>query len=338
MKRLLVILTLFYSLTIFGQNGIKGNYFLLLKSNEAISLNTFENSIIEEHKTFKISQKSIFTTDKKTRVAILDTVKSNIILYDIQSSKKTKLTIPYDLKPKTILLNENNLFVGGKMGKEILVQYRIKSNKWEKLEIPEEVLMWGKAVDDIVINDSLLIAIDNLVMPKYVLFYSLKPEGKLELSHFKDLKSNGSYESIHQGRITEKYLGLISNTYSGYVGSTEHITIYNNLEFTSSFAISSNQHVKNYHTFNDFAIIGDRIIIASKEKGLGILKIKDSYFKEHDEYKNKRFNTRINTSKIKYLAYKNETILKITIIPNTDIVVLTVQNKKGKTRKEIRKV
>jgi hypothetical protein len=338
MKRLLVILTLFYSLTIFGQNGIKGNYFLLLKSNEAISLNTFENSIIEEHKTFKISQKSIFTTDKKTRVAILDTAKSNIILYDIQSSKKTKLTIPYDLKPKTILLNENNLFVGGKMGKEILVQYRIKSNKWEKLEIPEEVLMWGKAVDDLVINDSLLIAIDNLVMPKYVLFYSLKPEGKLELSHFKDLKSNGSYESIHQGRITEKYLGLISNTYSGYVGSTEHITIYNNLEFTSSFAISSNQHDKNYHTFNDFAIIGDRIIIASKEKGLGILKIKDSYFKVHDEYKNKRFNTRVSTSKIKYLAYKNETVLKITIIPNTDIVVLTVQNKKGKTRKEIRKV
>lgn len=208
-----------------------------------------------------------------------------------------------------------------------------------KLEVPEEVKMWGKAVDDLVINDSLLIAIDNIIMPKYVLFYNLKPEGKLELSHFKDLKSNGAYESIHQGRITKKYLGLISNTYSGYVGSTEHITIYSNLELTSSFAISSNQQDnEDYHTFNDFVIIGDRIIIASKENGLGILEIKSSYFKDYDEYKNRDFNTRVSTSKIKYLNYKNEIVIKITIIPNTDFVVLTIQDKKGKIRNEIKEI
>ena len=338
MKKLIAILTLFYSLTTLGQNGVQGAYFLLSNSNRTISLNTFENSEIVEHKTFDITEKSIFTTDKKSKVAILDTAQNSIVLYDFLLSKETKLTIPYDLKPKTLLLLENNLFVGGQMGKEILIQYQIRKNQWEKLEVPEEVKMWGKEVDDLVINDSLLIAIDNLIMPKYVLFYNLKQQGKLELSHFKDLKSNGAYESIHQGRITKKYLGLISNTYSGYVGSTEHITIYSNLDLTSSFAISSNQQDKDYHTFNDFVIIGDRIIIASKENGLGILEMKASYFKEYDEYKNRDFNTRVSTSKIKYLDYKNEIVIKITIIPNADFVVLTIQDNKGKIRNETKEI
>lgn len=338
MNKLITILIIFYSLTALGQNGVKGNYFLLLNSKSTISLNTFENSAIVEHKTFDITKKSIFTTDKKSRIAILDTAKNSIVLYDFLSSKETKLTIPYDMKPKALLLFDNNLFIGGQMGKEILIQYQIRKNQWEKLEIPEGVRMWGKAVDDLVVNDSLLIAIDNLVMPKYILYYNLKPVNKLELSHFRALKSNGAYESIHQGRLTKKYLGLISNTFSGYAGSTEHITIYNNIGLTSSFAISTNQNDRGYHTFNDFVIIGDKVIIASKEMGLGILEIKDSYFKEEDEYKNSDFNSSVSISKIKYTPYKNETIIKITIIPNTDTIVLTVKNKIGKIRNEIREL
>jgi len=167
MRKLIAMLILVYSLTALGQNGVKGDYFILLNNKSTISLNTFENSAIVEHKTFDISDKSIFTTDKKSSVAILDTSQNNIILYDFLLSKEIKLTIPYDLKPKTLLLFDNNLFVGGEMGKEILIQYQIKKNQWEKLEVPKEVQMWGKAVDDLVINDSLLIAIDNLIIPKY---------------------------------------------------------------------------------------------------------------------------------------------------------------------------
>jgi len=151
MKILIAILTLFYSLTTLGQNGVKGDYFLLLNSKSTISLNTFENSAIIKHKTFDITEKSIFTTDKNSRVAILDTAKNSIVLYDFLLSKETKLTIPFDMKPKTLLLFDNNLFVGGEMGKEILIQYQIEKNKWENLVVPEEVQMWGKAVDDLVL-------------------------------------------------------------------------------------------------------------------------------------------------------------------------------------------
>jgi len=106
------------------------DYFLLLKDKGTISLNTYENGKIKEQKTFAISEKSIFATDQKERVAILDADQNSIILYEIQTAKEFKLSIPYDIKPKCVLLNNENLFVGGEMGKELLVQYHIQSEKW----------------------------------------------------------------------------------------------------------------------------------------------------------------------------------------------------------------
>ncbi len=340
MKSLIFTVLFFLSyLSVIGQNGIKnGKLFILKQDQKTISINSFENNRIKQIKTFKISEKSIYTTDQKERVAILDTKKNNISLINTKTESKSELKIPFDLKPKTILLNGENLFIGGEMGKEMLVQYNVQSQKWYKLEIPIEVLFPGKAIDDLVINDSLLIAIDNIVMPKYILFYKLSSNEKLELSHFKELKSNGAYESIYQGRITDNYIGLISGTYSGYVGATEHITVYDNLNLKNSFALSSNEQKKGYHTFTDFVIIGDKIAIASKEKGFGLFQIKNSYFKESDEYRNSDFNSTVNTSKIKYEEINNETIIKITIVPNTNKIVLTIENKKGKIRHEIREI
>ncbi|WP_310993143.1 hypothetical protein [Aequorivita marina] len=340
MKSLIFTVLFFLSyLTVLGQNGIKdGKLFLLQQDQKTISINSFENNEIKQIKTFAISKKSIYTTDQKSRVVVLDTAKNNISLFDLTNEIENKLKIPFDLKPKTILLNGENLFIGGEMVKEMLVQYNLQSKQWHKLQIPIEVMFPGKAIDDLVVNDSLLVAIDNIIMPKYVLFYKLGSKGKLDLSHFKELKSNGAYESIYQGRITDNYFGLISGTYSGYVGATEHITVYDDLNLKNSFALSSNEQKKDYHTFTDFVIIGDKIAIASKEKGFGLFQIKNSYFQESDEYRNSGFNSTVNLSKIKYEKIKNETVIKITIVPNTNKIVLTIENKKGKIRHEIREI
>ena len=322
-------------LTVLGQNGLNnGDLFLLLKDQKTISINSFDNERIYELKTFPISEKSIFTTDQNARVAILDTATNVLAIFDIHSSNHTQLSIPYDIKPKTLLLNNDNLFIGGEMGTEILIQYHLESKKWDKLEIPEEVMLYGKAVDDFVVYDNFLIAIDNIVLPKYILFYHLNSTNKLDLSHFKALRTNGPYESIYQGRITEKYFGLISETLSGYSGVSGYITIYNGLDLEKSFAITSNVHEEDYHTFNDFLICNDKIIIASKEKGLGIFNIKKSYFRVFD-YPRHTFNVQTGTSRIDYIPFENREILKLTIIPNTDKIILTIENNSGIIEHEI---
>lgn len=340
MKNIIFTMIVFLSCTfVFGQNGIKyGGLYLLKNDERTVSLNSFENDEIKQLKTFDISEKSIYTTDKQSRVAVLDVEKNKLTLFNIKTNIENKLKIPFDLRPKTMLLNGENLFIGGEKGKEVLVQYNIQSKEWYRLQIPNGIMFQGKAIDDLVINDSLLVAIDNLIMPKYVLYYKLDSKDKLDLSHFIELKSNGAYERIHQGRITENYFGLISETYSGYIGATEHITVYDNLNLRNSFALSSNEREKDYHTFTDFVIIGDKIVVASKEKGLGLFEIKKSYFKGFDEYNNSDFNSTVDISKINYEKIKNETIIKITIVPNTNKIVLTLKNMKGEIRHKIREM
>lgn len=334
-KFILIVFLVLNIMIVSGQNGLKqGEYFLLLNNKHTISLNTFKDNTINEIKTFEITEKSIYVTDQESRVAILDTVKNNVKIYDFQSSKEYNLVIPFALKVYRILLTKDNLFLGGEMGKEILVQYHFPSNEWFSLEIPVEMLFPGKAIDDIVINDTFLIAIDNIVLPKFVLYYHLNETGRLSLSHFKELKSNGTYESIHQARITSKYLGLFSKTISGYIGASEHITIYNDLDLKKSFAISIRQQEKDYHTFNDFIIIGDKLFIASKEKGLGMFMIKDSYFKaKKNEFD--VFNTEVSFEKIKYNPYDNGEILSLTIVPGNSTIILTIKNKIGRISHEI---
>ena len=336
MKKLTItIIASFWLLTVLGQNGLNnGNLFLLLKDQKTISINSFDNEKIYEIRTFPISEKSIFTTDQNARVAILDTATNVLTIFDVHSSNQTNLSIPFDIRPKALLLSNDNLFIGGEMGKEILIQYHLESKKWYQLEIPEEVMLYGKAIDDLVVNDTFLIAIDNIILPKYILFYHLNSNSKVDLSHFKALRTNGPYESIHQGRITEKYFGLISETLSGYSGVSEHITIYDGLDLEKSFAITTNVHEEDYHSFNDFLICNDKIIIASKEKGLGVFDVEKSYFKVFD-YPRDTFNVQIGTSKIDYTPFENRTILKLTIIPNADRIVLTVENNSGIIEYEI---
>jgi hypothetical protein len=312
-------------------------FFLLLKGENTFSLNAYINSEITEYRVITISEKSLITTDKKDRIAIIDTSNNTIILYCIHTLNKIEISIPYNIKPKTIFLNSENIFIGGTAGAELLVQYHIQSENWYKLDIPENITLWGKAIDDLVVSDNFLIAIDNIVLPKYILFYHLNSTDKLLFSHFRELKSNGAYEEIHQGRISPKYLGLLSNTFSGYTGPSEHITIYKGIDLTSSFAISMKTSIDNFQRINDFLIIQDKLFIAHKIKGLGIFEILDSYFTvSRDRYD--FFNHRVDENNLNYTQYVDEEILHFTLIPNENKIIFTIRNTLGNIRYEIKEL
>ena len=322
-------------------------YFLLLGDNETISLNTYENSAINEIRTFQTSDDTFLASVQEERVAILNANENTVTLYEIQTSEEIELSAPYKVKPKAILLHGDNLFIGGElregMGEEMLIQYHIQSGTWYRPEIPGHLLFNGKAVDDLVVSDSYLIAIDNIVIPKFVLFYHLDSASKLELSHYRQLKSNGPYETIRQGRVTPDYLGLLSRTHSGWAGPYEHITIYNNLDLASSFTLSIesqghgtiNGRAIDVCTINDFLLIGNTLFLAHSNRGLGVFEIDDSYFGADCDDFDFSFSPKVDTGKINYTRFRNEEIIQLTLIPNDDKFVLTIRSESGRIRHEV---
>ncbi|WP_299705877.1 hypothetical protein [uncultured Pontibacter sp.] len=319
----------------YGQKGLnKADYFILLDSNNSISINSFTDNKITKQASFRINKKAIYATDGLSQIAIVDTSKNRVVIHNFKNEILVDTIIPFKIESKSLFLTQENLFIGGQFGSELLVQFNLDKKEWHSLHIPTEVLYPGKAIDDIVLDGSMLLAIDNLIMPKYILYYQLRNSSKAEYAHSVQLKPNGTYESIHQGRITDKYIGLISGTFSGDIGRSNHIAIYDKRDMTRSFAISVNQMEKGYHTFDDVVIVGDKIIIASKEKGLGQFLIRPQYFKT-EERRFGNFNETISPSKIQYRKSKKQTIAKLTLIPQTDKVVVTYESTLGKYSHEI---
>ncbi len=116
----------------------------------------------------------------------------------------------------------------------------------------------------------------------------------------------------------------------------EHITIYSDLNLVKSFAITVGY--KNNMTFKDFVIVDDKLFLANSSKGLGILNIKKSYFKESDEYENDNFNAQVKENHVNYMKIKNGEIIGLIRIPNEQKIILTIINTKGEIRNEIRNV
>jgi hypothetical protein len=338
MKNALYFLLAFYLFNAhlaFGQKGQnEADYFILLDSKNSISINSFSENKITKQASFHINKKVIYATDGLSQIAIVDTAKNSVVVYNFKKDILADTTIPLKINPKSLFLTQDNLFIGGQSGSELLIQFNLASKEWHSLHIPTEVLYPGKAIDDIVLDGNTLLAIDNLIMPKYILYYQLRNSSKTEYAHSVQLKSNGTYESIHQGRITDKYIGLISGTFSGDIGRSNHITIYDKRDMTRSFAISVNQMKRGYHTFDDVVIVGDKIIIASKEKGLGQFLIRPQYFKT-DERRFGNFNETMSSSKIQYRKSKKQPIAKLTLIPKTNKVIVTYESTLGKYKHEI---
>lgn len=334
MKITLSIILLFISINLFSQNGLEnGNLFILPKNKNAITLNKFEADKIIEIKKFPINKNSIFSTNQKNLVGILNRSNKKISIYNIETEKKLRLSIPFDIKPKSLLIDDNNIFIGGEMENEMLIQYNFHNQKWYSLEIPEEIKFPGKSIDDIVINDNYLIAIDNIIIPKYILYYHINSDNKLIYSHQRSLKFNSSYESTHFARLENELLGLYSTTFNWGTFS-EHITVYRGLDLKESFAISSDYTYKS--KIVDIILIEGNLYVANSSKGLGKLKIEDNFFKAKDEYGWEESNPQLDENLINYQQYTNEEIIKLTKIPNANTFIVTLKDKNGNYRNEIR--
>jgi hypothetical protein len=335
MKYILSTILVIAALTCLAQNGIQdGRYFILQKDSFNISVNEFKNDSIHEIKQYSISSKSIYTTDQKNRVAIVDTQKFVIDVFNIQTDEKIHLNLPqHALIPKCVLLSENNIFIGGEKRIGMLYQYHFQEQKWYSLYIPSMIDFPRKAIDDILLTDTTLIGVDNIVIPKYVVYYTLNDSSKLQYSDSLQLHHNGTYEHIRAARITNKYMGFMSSTMSGYIGRKDHVSIYKNDNTNMSFSITIKPNKYDYIQIYDFLIIEDRIVFLCSE-GLAYVDITPSLF--FNSGSDKSYSIRdIGARKIKFSNLASGPHSKLTVIPQSKRIVLSTRLNNGTFQHQI---
>lgn len=105
-----------------------------------------------------------------------------------------------------------SLIVGGHSGTEESLWCRSPRNPqtWQPVRFPVGIGSKGKAIDGILIDGSRVIAVDDLLSPKWVIVYRLSDEGGLNDPASVRLPDHIAYERIQATALGSDWLGLIS--------------------------------------------------------------------------------------------------------------------------------
>ena len=134
---------------------------------------------------------------------------------------------PKSFVPCSLDLIADMLVVGGagkRTGQSLYRRSLGNSATWQPVPLPDEMLQPGKPIDALVHNDENIFAVDDLVLPRWLLVYPRA--GQLAdlptLTH--PLPWNGSYEHFHAAAVGSGKLALLSRTSNrGHIA--QHVTV-----------------------------------------------------------------------------------------------------------------
>lgn len=314
------------------------SYYLLPNENSFNLYERIENELVEIDK-LEFNYTDLYAFDKEELV-IVNNDSTKFHYGRIKNSKFEEEIVnefPEKFSINTIELKDGFVYLGGSWSDgELFYVFDLKSKEFYPVPIPDEAFKIGKAIDDILFLDDKIIAVDNIREPKFLIDYNSGELPELTSSKTFSLESNGTYEHIYKGDINENYLILLSETVSGYIGFSNHISVLISSDYNQGFSIDSRKNPEfNSPTVHwvDILLRGDTLLIACKEKGIGVLEIKNKYFKKskHKHLKDVWHNNIVNQNKINYrIQFENEPIKLLPFNSEKIIVILNdSQNQKS---------
>ena len=294
----------------------------------------------------------IISSTKKGRKIFIDE-------YDQKNSRIVNSRIIL-LPPKSYIYSsnvfKNLLYVGGSNINKQIGYYNLeeKELKSENISIPEKFKVPGKAIDEILIQDNLLYAVDNLISPKWIFIYNIN--NPLEPKFIKQiqLNSNGTYEHISYGDISKNYISLYSTT-TGRSGQLEHISILNRNNGKTIFSISNklksffslDEHIeeniyKNFH-WNKMRFYNDILLIPAGKCILALQDLKklSNLFLREQHFSKMKLNNPWNIRDLKSTKssrcfypeiYDDESISSINPLFSEDYILIEITNHLKKVR------
>lgn len=123
------------------------------------------------------------------------------------------VTLPPACVAKDFLIHDGHVIAGGhsKKGEALWARTPGRDNVWRSISLPEGVGKRGKSIDAVFVRDDKLIAIDNILMPKWILVYPLLPEISAAGVEMVRLRAHTTYEYIDQAAEGQDVYALSSS-------------------------------------------------------------------------------------------------------------------------------
>jgi hypothetical protein len=208
------------------------------------------------------------------------------------------LDCPANFTPEDLCFHGKHLYVAGGGGTSQLAYLDMESvpDTWNRIELPFKEWNTRKSIDAILFDGNRLIAVDNFVIPKYLIECDTAHEPVAK--NLVRLANHGTYEWIAAASIGARWIALLSAT-QGWGVVEYHISIMARrtlLEhgwfkvistFSRDFWASVYGGIEKrrpaeeeyprqmddeeFREWHDLAFCGDKLLVAAGEDGLGVL-------------------------------------------------------------------
>lgn len=286
-----------------------------------------KKTLFPSNNRYCISEKGLSAClDKEKRLIIYGYIKDDGEMEDVSI-----LPFPSMISPKSICILKSTFILGGEnnhyfsndiKSHELVATYSISQNKFTAVEMPFKE--YDKCIDDLLLDNDKIIAVDNIVYPKYLLEYDFSNPDFPNLIVSHSLPANGTYETIKKGTLNESYIALISSSI-GMDGGGRHINIFRKGNYERYIRLShyfgmSNENDdddKINHYWRDILLLPNQniLFVPSNEDGIGIYLINDYMMSETDDEDSKS---------IMYINNWDKKAIKVLLPPENNEKVLII--------------
>lgn len=153
------------------------------------------------------------------RVVVMDSGKKRAGLFELLDEEPwIKRVLPFAALPKdchgdVALAVGEGLVVGGhsKSGESLWCRHPAQAtDRWAPLELPKQIKRPGKSIDGLHQDGRRLIAVDDVMAPRWLILYRLEGDERLSLEKKVLLPAHFPYERIVDSHLGEKTLWLVS--------------------------------------------------------------------------------------------------------------------------------
>lgn len=117
---------------------------------------------------------------------------------------------------------------------EVIATYSVVEKEFKILEMPYR--KWGKGIDDLLVDGTTVIAVDNIISPKYVLDYDFANPASPVLITDHDLEVVGPNEQIQKATMNHNLVAMHSTMWV-QTGLYQAIAIYNKGQYDQHFVL-----------------------------------------------------------------------------------------------------
>jgi hypothetical protein len=186
------------------------------------------------------------STDQKF-FAFLDSANKRLAVYELLNAEPwlqrivPPTNLPRDCIAYDFILHDGQLLVGGRSRSQEniwMLDYTLPAQParaWTALEVPELVRNNGKSIDLLYVLDRTLVAVDNVIRPKWFVFYQLNKGTLPTPVGLHPIRVTSAFEGIRHGAESNALYALFSAG-AGQRGASSYVQLYFKDEIAQSVA------------------------------------------------------------------------------------------------------